>query len=329
MTDGTERPADGTGAVIERTLTVQGFAIERLNHEPTIEEIISAARVIDDTDGQVVFAGVGKSGNVAKKITATFNSIGVSSNFLHPVEALHGDLGVVSEEDVIVLISNSGNTDEMVELLQVLSTFDPTTIAITSDSNSKLGTKAEYHIDTHVDDEGSVVDLVPMASATVTMVVGDCIANALMQLQDFKEEDFGYLHPGGTIGKRLLLNVSDVMYEEIPRTEPDDTLAQAAVKMSKGGKGIAVVQDDDGRVLGILTDGDIRRLIESGTNFHDKVAHEVMIEDPITISPEEPAIRALNVIEDNDITQLVVTKNNDSFQGIIHFHDIIQKGLST
>lgn len=329
MTDGTDRPADGTGEVIERTLTTQRSAIERLNDDLTIEEIISAARVIDDADGQVVFAGVGKSGDVAKKITATFNSIGVSSNFLHPVEALHGDLGVVSDEDVIVLISNSGNTDEMVELLQVLSSFDPTTIAITSDSNSKLGTRADYHIDTRVDAEGSVVDLVPMASATATMVVGDCIANALMHLQNFEEEDFGYLHPGGTIGKRLLLDVSDVMYEEIPRTEPDDTLAQAAVKMSKGGKGIAVVQDDDGLVLGILTDGDIRRLIESGTDFHDEVARDVMIEDPITISPDEPAIRALNVIEDNDITQLVVTGNDDAFRGVVHFHDIIQEGLST
>jgi len=329
MTNRRDQTVDDTGDVIEQTLAVQRSAIDRLDDDLTIEEIISAARVIDDAGGQVVFSGVGKSGDVAKKITATFNSIGVSSNFLHPVEALHGDLGVVSEEDVIVLISNSGNTDEMVELLQVISAFDPTTVAITSDSNSKLGTKTDYHIDTRVDEEGSLVDLVPMASATATMVVGDCIANALMQLQNFEEEDFGYLHPGGTIGKRLLLDVSDVMYEVIPRTEPDDTLAQAAMKMSKGGKGIAVVQNDDGYVLGILTDGDIRRLIESGVDFHDKVARDVMIKDPITISPDEPAIRALNIIEDNDITQLVVTQNDDSFQGVVHFHDIIQEGLST
>jgi len=328
MTDGRDRPADGTGELIQRTLTIQRSAIDRLNDDLTIEEIISAAQVIDDADGRVVLAGVGKSGDIAKKITATFNSVGVSSNFLHPVEALHGDLGVVSEEDVIVLISNSGNTDEMVELLQVLSTFDPMTIAITSDSNSKLGTKADYHIDTRVDAEGSIVDLVPMASATATMVAGDCIANALMHLQNFEEEDFGYLHPGGTIGKRLLLDVNDVMYEGVPRTEPDDTLAQAAVKMSKGGKGIAVVQDDDGHVLGILTDGDVRRLIESEIDFHEEVAREVMIEDPITISPDEPAIRALNIIEDHDITQLVVTEDG-LFRGVVHFHDIIQEGLST
>lgn len=329
MTDEMDRPADDIGKVIEQTLTVQRSAIEGLNGDLTIEEIISAAQVIDDADGPVVFAGVGKSGDVAKKITATFNSIGVSSNYLHPVEALHGDLGVVSKEDVIILLSNSGNTDEMVELLQVLSVFEPTMIAITSNSNSKLGTKSDYHIDTRVDEEGSVVDLVPMASATATMVVGDCIANALMHLQNFEEEDFGYLHPGGTIGKRLLLDVSDVMHEGIPRTEPDDTLAQAAVNMSKGGKGIAVVQDEDGRVLGILTDGDIRRLIESGTDFHDEVAREVMIEDPITISPDEPAIRALNVIEDSDITQIVVTGNDEAFRGVVHFHDIMEEGLST
>lgn len=320
---------NGTSEIIKETLTTQCSVIKRLNNKKTINEIISAARVIKDADGQVMFAGVGKSGDVGKKVAATFNSIGVSSNFLHPVEALHGDLGVVSEEDVIVLISNSGNTDEMVRLLQVLTTFDPTTIAITSDSSSKLGTQADHHIDTRVDAEGSVVDLVPMASATATMVVGDCIANAHMHFEDFAEEDFGYLHPGGTIGKRLLLDVRDVMVKDIPQTETGDTLAQTAVKMSKGGKGIAAVQDDEGHVLGILTDGDMRRLMESGIDFHNKVAGDVMTEDPITISPEEPAIRALNVIEDNDITQLVVSEEDDTFCGVVHFHDIIQEGLST
>lgn len=329
MTKKLNESINSTEAVVEQTLAVQSSAVERLSNKLTIEEITSAARVIDNSGDQVVLAGIGKSGDVARKITATFNSIGVSSNFLHPVEALHGDLGVISQDDVAILISNSGNTDEMVELLQVLSPFNPTTIAITSDSNSRLGTSADYHIDTRVDEEGAVIDLVPMASTTATMAIGDCIANVLMNLQQFEKEDFGYLHPGGTIGKQLLLSVSDVMHEEIPRTNPSDTLAQVAVKMSEGGKGIAVVQDNDEHVLGILTDGDIRRLIESGVDFYGEVARDVMIENPITISLDEPAIRALRIIEDNNITQLIVVENDNTFQGIVHFHDIIQEGLST
>lgn len=320
---------DQTAAVIDRTLVSQTEAIDELRNTETIEEIRTVARRIDDADGQVVFSGIGKSGDVAKKIRGTFASIGILSDFLHPVEALHGDLGIISEDDVVVLISKSGNTDEMVELRQVLTAFEPTTVAITSSADSKLGRSVDYHIETHVPNEGSVVDEVPMASATATMVVGDCIANALMHLRQFEEEDFGYLHPGGTIGKRLLLDVRDITYTDIPKTLPEDTLAETTVKMSTGGKGIAVIQDGHDRVLGILTDGDVRRLIQSETDFHDVVAREEMTEDPITISPDSPAIRALNIIEEYDITQLVVADEDDAFVGVVHFHDIMQEGLST
>jgi arabinose-5-phosphate isomerase len=321
-------PHDEIAEAIERTLTVQSSTIDEMQNPRTVEEITAVARTIDGADGTVVLTGVGKSGDVGKKITATFNSIGVTSNFLHPVEALHGDLGIVSEDDVIVLISNSGNTDEMVELLKVLSAFDPTTVAITSSAESKLGTRTDHHIETGVSEEGSLVDQVPMASATATMVVGDCIANTLMCLQNFEEEDFGYLHPGGTIGKQLLLDVSDILYDNIPKTSPDDTLAETAVDMSRGEKGIAVIRDDDDRVLGILTDGDVRRLIETGTDFHEVVASDVMTEDPITIAPDASAIRALNVIEEHDVTQIVVTEEEGRFRGVVHFHDIMQEGLS-
>lgn len=314
---------------IHRTLTVQSAAIEKLENSDSVSDISRIAQHIDEVGSRVVFTGVGKSGDVAKKISSTFNSIGVSSNFIHPVEALHGDLGTVSEEDVVVLISNSGNTNEMVELLQFLRSLDPVTVAITSDPNSKLGQRADYHINTKVDEEGAVVDLVPMASTTVTMVIGDCIANALMTKQDFNKQEFGHFHPGGTIGKRLLLEVEDILYTDIPKTRPTDTLAEVALKVSEGGKGIAVIQDDNAKILGILTDGDIRRLIESGTDFHDVSAREVMITDPVTTSRGVSALHALEILDEYSITQLVVTNDHGEFVGVVHIHDIMQKGLTT
>mgnify|MGYP000495354114 CR=1 FL=1 len=329
MTEIDDDRRERIGDVIKETVRTEQGALTHLLRDETVEDLLAVARVIDDATGQIVFTGVGKSGDVGKKITATFNSIGVTSQFIHPVEALHGDLGVVSEDDVVLFISNSGNTEETVELQKVLSTFQPTTVAITSDRNSKLGSQSEYCIQTGVSAEGSVVDEVPMASATTTMVVGDCLANALMQLRDFEEEDFGYLHPGGTIGKRLLLDVSDIAYEDIPRTTPDDSLAETAVKMSRGGKGLAVVRNEDDEVLGILTDGDLRRYIESDTDLHATTAGAAMTEDPLVIGPDEPAIRALNVIQANDVTQLVVTDEEGRFCGVVHFHDIMQEGLST
>ncbi len=313
---------------VYQTLSVQGKSIATLQDTEAAAEITQVAEVISEENGRVVFSGIGKSGDVGKKVSSTFNSIGVSSYFIHPVEALHGDLGALSSEDVVILISNSGNTDEMVELLQFLRSFDATTVAITSDPESKLGTKADYHINTKVEDEGAVVELVPMASATVTMVIGDCIANALMADRDFNKQEYGHFHPGGTIGKRLLLTVEDLLYEDIPRTRPTDTLAQTALKISKGGKGIAVIQDDDGHVKGIITDGDLRRLIETGTDFHNVVAEEVAVTNPITGSVDTAAITALEVLEENNVSQLVVTDDSDQFLGIVHIHDIMEKGLT-
>lgn len=317
-----------TSGIISETIRNQSVAIANLDDENTTEQIRTAAQLIDDADGRVTITGVGKSGDVSKKIVSTLNSIGISSNFIHPVEALHGDLGVLSSDDVVIFVSNSGNTNEIVELSQFVDQFDPTTIAITSDPTSKLAERADHHINTKISDEGSVVDLVPMASTTATMVVGDCIANALMESKDFTKDDFGQFHPSGTIGKRLLLNVDDLLYTDIPRTELDDTLAEVSLKMSKGGKGIAVVQDDTGRVRGILTDGDIRRLLQNDTDLHDVVAESVMITDPVTITSDVSAVKTLEIMEQKDISQLVVVDDQDRFSGVIHFHDIIEEGLA-
>ncbi|QZP38238.1 KpsF/GutQ family sugar-phosphate isomerase [Halobaculum magnesiiphilum] len=313
---------------VSHTLSVQENSIATLQNAETIAEITQVAEVISEENGRVIFSGIGKSGDVGKKVSSTFNSIGVSSHFLHPVEALHGDLGSLSAEDLVILISNSGNTDEMVELLQFIRSFDATTVAITSDPESKLGKQADYHVNTKIEKEGAVVELVPMASATATMIIGDCIANALMTNRDFSQQEYGHFHPGGAIGKRLLLNVEDLMHKDIPKSRPADTLATVALKISEGGKGIAAIQDEENYLKGILTDGDIRRLIESGKDLHNVVAKEVMITNPITASEDMAAIRALEVIEENDISQLVVTDDSNRFLGVVHIHDIMEKGLT-
>ena len=330
MTSEKQQPInDEIRDAISQAVSVQSDAIETLGGQGTIEEIHQVALEIDQADGRVAFSGLGKSGDVAQKIVDTFNSIGVTSHFVHPVEALHGDLGALSSGDVMILISNSGNTEEMVDLLKFVGHFDPTTVSITSNPESELAQQSKYHIDTKVTDEGAVVDLVPMASATATMVVGDCLANALMAMQDFDRSQYGHFHPGGTIGKRLLMDVSDLLYTDIPRTKSSNTLAEVAVQMNEGNKGIAVIRDEQDIVQGILTDGDIRRLVEAGTDFNNLTAQEVMTTNPIVVSPDDSAIKALETIEDYDITQVIVTDSEDRFEGVVHLHDIMKEGLSS
>ena len=329
VSDQTEMDGRDVRDAVYHTLSVQENSIATLQDTETVEEIIRVADVISEQDGRVRFFGIGKSGIIAKKISSTFNSIGVSSHFIHPVEALHGDLGPVSADDIGILISNSGNTEEMVDLLEILRSFDATTVAITSDSESKLGTGVNYHINTKIEDEGAVVDLVPMASTTVTMAIGDCLTNALMTNMNFSEQKYGNFHPGGLIGKRILLSVEDLLHKDIPSTRPKDTLVEVALKIGEGNKGIAVIQNEEGFVKGILTDGDLRRLMESGVNFNDIIAEEVMIPNPTTTLPKESAIQALEIIENENITQLVVTSESGKFEGIVHIHDIVREGLTT
>lgn len=313
--------------VVRRTVTQQAEALEHLTAANVVEEIVRVVDLIDESDGRVVCTGIGKSGDIAQKISSTFSSIGVPSFFVHPVEAQHGDLGAISSADIVVLISNSGNTEEVYEMARLLKAVDATAVAITSNPDSKIARVADLHIDTGVEAEASLIDLVPMTSSTVTMVAGDAIANGLMYRKDFNREDFAHFHPGGTIGKTLLLTVEDIMVSEFPMVSPSDTLAETIHKMSQGGKGIAVIRDDTETVLGILTDGDVRRLIERGFDFHEVDAEEVMIMDPVTIESQAPALRALNLLEQHDITQIVVVDGDNRFMGVVHFHDIMQEGL--
>lgn len=327
MTDRNSGSENKYEQLIEDTLSIQSKAIVRLVEQDTVCEIENVARIIDKTNGRVIFTGIGKSGDVARKIAATFNSIGIASHFIHPVEAMHGDFGAISEADTVVLISNSGNTNVVMNFCQILRSISVTSIAITSNPSSKLGQRADYHINTYVEEEGSVFDLVPMTSATVTMVIGDCLANVLMERQNFTKEEYGRRHPGGIIGKQLLLNVEDILSTDITPTNRTDTLAEVAVTMSEGGKGIAVVQDEARQVIGVVTDGDIRRLLESGEDIHSVTAEQVMTTEPIIVSPDTSATSALDLIKEHSINHLIVTEDG-TFQGVVSFHDIAEEGLT-
>lgn len=314
--------------VVNETLSIQKSSIAALHDAGTVEEIIQVAKLIDEYDGRVIFSGIGKSGIVGRKISSTFNSIGIASRFIHPVEGLHGELGPVSERDIVILISNSGNTRQIVNLLRSIKPLGARTVAITSEPESKVSTIADYHIDTKISREGAVVDYVPMASSTTTMVIGDCIANILMSIRKFTFQDYARFHPGGIIGKRMLLTVADILDDDIPITYVNEILAEVIVKISEGNKGIAAIQDDEHRLEGVITDGDIRRLVQSGTNLHDTTAEEVMTTNPVTVTPDTLATRALRYIEEHSITCLAVTNGKNKFLGFVHIHDLIREGLT-
>jgi len=312
---------------ISRAIHVQLRSIESLDNYEIFNQIYEVARVIDEADCRLAFTGIGKSGDVARKIIGTFNGIGIPSYFIHPVEARHGQLGMLPPGGVIILISNSGFTEELIQFAEVIQSFDMTTVSITSNPISEIAQKAEYHINTNVENEGAVVEFVPMASSTATMIIGDCLANALMTMRNFDKNQHARLHPGGTIGKRLLMGVSDVLYSEMPRTKPSDTLAEVAVKMSKGGKGIAVIQNDQNAVEGILTDGDVRRLVERKAEFHKVTAQEVMTTDPITVLPSLSASETLQKMQQHDVSHVVVTTAENIFSGVVHMNDLMNEGF--
>jgi len=314
--------------VVNQTIAVQSAAITNLANDETINQIKKAAQLISETDGLIIFSGIGKSGIIANKLVSMFNSICISSHFLHPVDAVHGDLGIVSGNDVVVMISNSGNTEEMVHLLQKLRYVDPTTITITSNSSSKLGRRSDHHIETKIIEEGAIIEFIPMASATTTMVVGDCLANILMNQNGISENDFAQYHPGGTIGKSLGLELRDIINEVIEPAVPEQSLLEAILQISEGQKGIVAVVDNNQHVIGVLSDGDLRRVISRGIDAKQTRVDEVMTPNPVTMLQNVTAIEALKTIEKQNVGQIVVTNRENKYRGIIHMRDLVREGIT-
>jgi arabinose-5-phosphate isomerase len=290
-----------------------------------------AVDIIFTSRGRVVITGMGKSGLVGKKIAATLASTGTPAFFMHPAEASHGDLGMVTGDDVIVAISNSGETDEITGLIPFLKRFDVRLIALTGNMKSSLAKAANVNLDVSVKEEACNLGIVPTASTTAALAMGDALAVALLTKRGFKEEDFAFFHPSGSLGKKLFIRVKDLMHggAALPVISPESSIAGALMEISAKRLGVSIVALSDQIVLGIITDGDVRRGIERwGKAFFDMRAEEVMTRSPKTISAEELAAKALSVMERHSITALVVADQENRALGIIHLHDILKQGIA-
>ncbi|KJR40661.1 KpsF/GutQ family protein [Candidatus Magnetoovum chiemensis] len=294
------------------------------------ETFLEAVNIIYACKGRAIVMGMGKSGLVGRKISATLASTGTPSFFVHPAEASHGDLGMITSEDVIIAISNSGETEEIVRLLPFFKRFNVKLISLTGNGDSTLAKEANINIDVSVKEEACPLGIAPTSSTTATMAMGDAIAISLLMERGFKENDFALFHPGGSIGKRLFISVKDLMYtgDELPLIAPHTLIKEAIVVISTKRLGCAVVVGEFSRVVGILTDGDLRRGIEKwGASYFDMTAETVMSINPKTISETEMAVKALAVMQEYSITSLVVPDDVGRIRGIIHLHDIIKKGI--
>lgn len=290
-----------------------------------------AVDIIHSSKGRVIVSGMGKSGLVGKKIAATLASTGTPAYSMHPAEASHGDLGMVTSEDVVLVISNSGETDEVVALIPFIKRFGVRLIAMTGNTESTTGRAADAVLDISVAEEACPMGIVPTASTTAALAMGDALAVALLVKRGFKEEDFAAFHPKGSIGKKLLIKVSDLMHAgvSVPKVGPDTPMTETILEMSSKRLGLTTVEDGTGTLMGIITDGDLRRGIEKwGQGFFNMKAGEVMSRNPRTIGAGELAQKALSLMESHSITALLVMDESGRLEGIVHIHDILKEGIA-
>lgn len=290
-----------------------------------------AVDILYESRGRVVVTGMGKSGLVGKKIAATLASTGTPSFFLHPAEASHGDLGMVTSLDAVIAISNSGETEELIGLIPFVKRFNVRLIALTGNPSSTISRAADVSLDVSVKEEACTLGIVPTASTTAALAMGDALAVALLIKRGFREEDFAFFHPRGALGKRLLTRVEDLMHkgDALPLIPADMPMTRAVVEISSKRLGMAVVVASDNKTLGIITDGDVRRGIEKwGKTFFDLNAGDVMSKDPKTVGAHELAAKALSIMEELSITALVVPDGEGRASGVIHIHDVLRQGIA-
>jgi arabinose-5-phosphate isomerase len=313
--------------VARQVLEAEAEAIRNLM-ETLGGDFDGAVELITGCTGRVVLTGMGKSGIICRKVAATMSSTGTPALFMHPAEATHGDLGMVTENDLVVAISQSGTTDEIIELLRLLRRLGVTLIAITSNPGSPLAEAADLHLDLGVRREACPMNLAPTASTTASLALGDALALAVSVKKGFREEDFARLHPGGKLGKRFL-KVSDLMHagDQVPRVAEDTKMKDVIYEMSRKALGMTTVQDGDGRLLGVITDGDLRRLMERDPDPLAHTAEEVMHRGGACIRPEELATAALKLLEEKRITSLMVCDGEAPVLGVLHLHDLWGVGL--
>lgn len=279
--------------------------------------------------GRVVVIGMGKSGHVGSKIAATLASTGTPSFFVHPGEASHGDLGMIVREDAVLAISNSGETAEMLTILPLIKRMGVPLVALTGKPASTLARAADVHLDVSVAQEACPLNLAPTASTTATLVMGDALAVALLEARGFTPEDFAMSHPGGTLGRRLLLKVGDLMHtgERVPRVSPDVTLSTALLEMTRKGLGMTAVVDGEGRAVGLFTDGDLRRVIDANIDVRRASITEVMTRGGKSITADQLAAEAVLLMERHRITALMVLDAGQKLEGVLHMHDLLRAGV--
>lgn len=289
-------------------------------------DFTSAVSAIFHSTGRVVVTGVGKSAIIAQKITATFNSTGTPSVFLHAADAVHGDLGIIQKNDIIICISKSGNTPEIKVLTPLLKSAGNKLIAMVGNRESYLAKHADYIINCSVEKEACPHNLAPTSSTTAQLAMGDALAVCLLECRDFKSEDFARFHPGGSLGKRLYLKAGDIAAQnQKPRVQAAETIRNVIIEISSKRIGAAVVLDDD-NIAGIITDGDIRRMMEKHEHINHLKASDIMSKHPKTIDAAELATAALEIMQQHNISQLIVTKSG-LFEGFIHLHDLLKEGI--
>lgn len=290
------------------------------------DDFKNAVNFIHESKGRVIVTGIGKSANIATKIVATFNSTGTPAIFMHAADAIHGDLGIIQNNDVVICISKSGNTPEIKVLVPLIKNYGNKIIAITGNIESYLGTNADFALNSYVEKEACPNNLAPTTSTTAQLVIGDALAVCLLELNNFSINDFAKYHPGGALGKKLYLRVRDLIEKnELPQVAPNTLIKDVIIEISKKRLGTTAVVENN-KIIGIITDGDLRRMLKDNSDISGLVATDIMSKNPKTIQADAMAIKALETMETNNITQILVEEQNN-YVGVVHLHDLLKEGI--
>ena len=309
-----------------RTIKLQAAAVAGLSAFAD-EGLVQAAEAIAASGGRLVVSGIGKSAIVAQKIVATMNSTGTPALFMHAADAIHGDLGMIQRDDIVMVISKSGDSPEIKVLAPLVKNFGNILIGMVGNINSYLATVSDIIVNSSVENEACPNNLAPTTSTTAQMVMGDVLAICLMETKEFKTDDFAKFHPGGILGKRLYLRVSDIIsYHEKPLVSAKDNIRLAINEISKKRLGATAVNNEEDKIIGIITDGDVRRMFEKYNDFKELLAENIMSTDPKKVQSESLATEALEIMKVNNISQLIVMEK-EAYAGILHLHDLIREGI--
>ena len=315
-------------ALAREVLEIESRAVDALRSRLN-EDFVAACQLCLNTRGRVVVTGMGKSGHVSNKIAATLASTGTPAFFMHPAEASHGDLGMITGQDLLLAISYSGETTEVVTILPMVKRMGAKLLSFTGNPNSTMAQAADVHLDVSVTEEACPLNLAPTASTTATLALGDALAVALLKSRGFTAEDFARSHPSGVLGKRLLLRVADVMCsgDRIPAVRADAGLSDGLMEMTEKGLGMTAIVDKNNRIQGVFTDGDLRRTLDTGIDIHKTVISDVMHANCKTTTADVLAAEALHILEENKITSLLVADDDNRLIGALNIHDLFREGL--